>query len=271
VGLAPVLTALLLGVSLSMPDETVLEQAGAAFAEGIQARQRNQDAQNHFRQAAELYAELQARGFHNPALYHNEGNAWLLAGDLPRAILAYRRGLRLAPTDRSLQEALSFARGQVHYQQSGAFARPPVETRPPWLPRIELSWWSFGLLFLGYVVAWGLLTRWQMTRRRQFLHLALGVFGSTLVVTVFLLLATAYEERHHDHPLVVIARDEVYLRKGNGDVYPARYETPLHRGVEARLLYRRGDWLQIELSGGEVGWVPESAALVDVPTDRDLR
>jgi len=27
------------------------------------------------------------------------------------------------------------------------------------------------------------------------------------------------------------------------------------RGVEARLLYARGDWLQIELASGEVGWV----------------
>ena len=28
------------------------------------------------------------------------------------------------------------------------------------------------------------------------------------------------------------------------------------------LLYRRGDWLQIEFSGGHVGWVPGAATLV---------
>jgi hypothetical protein len=57
------------------------------------------------------------------------------------------------------------------------------------------------------------------------------------------------------HPLVVIADDGVLLRKGNGEAYPRRYDTPLNRGVEARLLYARGDWLQIELTSGEVGWV----------------
>jgi hypothetical protein len=36
-----------------------------------------------------------------------------------------------------------------------------------------------------------------------------------------------------------------------------------NRGVEARLLFARGDWLQIELAGGEVGWVPRRLVLVD--------
>jgi uncharacterized protein YgiM (DUF1202 family) len=71
--------------------------------------------------------------------------------------------------------------------------------------------------------------------------------------------------RAADAPLVVIAEDNVILRKGNGLSYPPRYEQPVNRGVEARLRYERGDWLQIELAGGEVGWVPRAVALVDYP------
>jgi hypothetical protein len=63
----------------------------------------------------------------------------------------------------------------------------------------------------------------------------------------------------------VISDDGVLLRAGNGLSYPARSETPLNRGVEARLLYVRGDWLQIELGSGELGWVPREYALVDEP------
>ena len=66
-------------------------------------------------------------------------------------------------------------------------------------------------------------------------------------------------------PLVVIADDGVLLRKGNGLTYPPRYDTPVNRGVEARLLFDRGEWLQIELAGGEVGWVPRRYVLVDEP------
>jgi hypothetical protein len=71
--------------------------------------------------------------------------------------------------------------------------------------------------------------------------------------------------QEQQHPLVVIADDGVLLRKGNGLSYPPRYETPLNRGVEARLLVSRGDWLQIELEGGEIGWVPREYARVDNP------
>jgi hypothetical protein len=62
---------------------------------------------------------------------------------------------------------------------------------------------------------------------------------------------------------VVIARDGVLLRRGSSRAFPPRYETRLKAGMEGRLLFERGGWLQVELSGGEVGWVPRSAVVVD--------
>src|SRR5262249_34338620 len=55
----------------------------------------------------------------------------------------------------------------------------------------------------------------------------------------------------------------VRLRRGGGATSPPRYDTPLNRGVEARLLFARGDWLQVELAGGEVGWVPRRSVLIE--------
>jgi hypothetical protein len=68
-----------------------------------------------------------------------------------------------------------------------------------------------------------------------------------------------------EHPLVVIAEDKTYLHKGNNTLYPRAYETPLNRGVEARLLQARDSWLQIELTGGQIGWAPRENARLDVP------
>jgi hypothetical protein len=62
---------------------------------------------------------------------------------------------------------------------------------------------------------------------------------------------------------VVIADDGVLVRRGNGLAYPPRYETPVNRGVEARLLFARGDWLKIELASGDSGWVPRRYTLLD--------
>jgi hypothetical protein len=41
--------------------------------------------------------------------------------------------------------------------------------------------------------------------------------------------------------------------------------TPLFSGVEARLRFEKGDWLQIELASGEIGWIRCKDALIDVP------
>jgi hypothetical protein len=255
---------LLAVLSVATGGPPVAQAAEEAFAEGVRLRDEPDKARPLFRRSANLFEELRRSGAANPSLFRAEGNACLLADDLPGAILAYRRGLRLAPDDRALQQLLAAAREQVVYKQPGPFARPPVSLRPPWLPRLS----PHGGLLLAcavYAFAWLSLSRWWMVRRGCWLSAALGAFA----VTALLGLAVAVEEnRERDqdsHPLVVIAEDGVLLRKGNGMVYPRRHETPVNRGVEARLLFERGDWVQIELSGGETGWVPRGYVLIDQP------
>jgi hypothetical protein len=246
----------------SVPDADLLAEASAAFRVGIERRDQPAGARAAFLRAAHLYERLHRRGADNAELNRNLGNACLLAGDLPRAILAYRRGLRFAPADRGLQEGLAAARSQVAFPQGDTLGRPPVEQRPPWLPRFAAGWY-LALAFVAYTCACLAAARWWMLRRGRLLALA----GLGFLVALVLLAGLVAEEwRDNDlvaRPLVVIADDGVLLRNGNGLRYPPRYETPLNRGVEARLLFVRGDWLQIELNGGEVGWVPREYTLVD--------
>lgn len=257
-GTAPAPAAQYTGLS----NKAVAERAEAEFAEGVRLRQAEDKARPHFRAAAEGFEELHRRGARNALLYRNLANAYLLAGDLPHAILSYRRGLRLAPGDTELRRNLAEARDLVTYPTGGTFARPAADRLPPWLPRVGPGW-VFAAAAVGYALAWVLLTRWLMVRRRRLLAWGALSLTAAAALTVFLLVLTRGERQQAEHPLVVIADDGVLMRKGNGLAYPPRYDTPLNRGVEARLLFARGAWLQIELSGGEVGWVPRAYALVD--------
>jgi hypothetical protein len=248
----------------SVADAELLRWANEAFAEGVRQRDNADQARPHFRRSADLFEQLRHRGAANPALFRDQGNACLLAGDLAGGILAYRRGLRLAPNNRALQQLLAEAREQVVYAQPDTFARPPARLRPPWLPRLPVS---AGLLLAWafYALGWLGLARWWMLRRGRLLSLGLAA----LVVAALLALAVTVEEmQEHDaeaRPLVVVADDGVLLRKGNGLAYPRRHELPVNRGVEARLLFERPGWVQIELSGGETGWVPQAYVLIDRP------
>ncbi len=152
----------------------------------------------------------------------------------------------------------------MNYASDGGFGRPPDDRRPPWLPRVG-SEWSFAGAAACYVAACFLLTRWLMTRRGRLLAAGVVALVAAAGLTALVVLAVQSEREERDRPLVVVAEDGVVLRKGDGLTYPPRYETPLNRGVEARQLFERDGWVQIELSGGEVGWAPRDSLLIDQP------
>jgi hypothetical protein len=245
----------------SISDVDLLARAEAEFQQGIELRGRSAEATRHFRSATDCYVELRERGHMVAPLCRNAGNAAWLAGDLPLAILSYRQALRLAPRDHEAETNLAFAREQVAYAQNGAFARPAADQRPYAHLVSPLAFLLLGLAFWS-LASWAT-TRWFMTRDPKHRMLAgLALLGAVVA------LVTLFVDRRHSldeaaHPLVVIAEDGLLLRKGNGLSYPPRVATGLNRGVEARLVYDKGDWLQIELSSGEVGWVARKAVLVD--------
>lgn len=248
----------------SEPAWELLTGAEAAFHEGVRLESDSPDeARKSFREAADLYERLREQGYRSADLLHNEGNARLLAGDLPRAILAYRRGLRLAPNNRGLSAGLAHARDSVVHASSDDFGRPPIDHRPPWLPRLAPAW-LLGLAVFLYVLGCAGLTRWLMVHRASWLIVAGIALAGCLVVGAVLVIEERLQGHDVRRPLVVIVEDGVLLYRGNGLGYP-RYEAPLNAGVEAWLLFSRGDWVQIELAGGEVGWVLRQYALVDSP------
>jgi tetratricopeptide (TPR) repeat protein len=242
---------LLLSLAVAMTDADLLADAGRAFAEGLAQRERGQRGAEAFRRAAARFEELRERGVENAELLGNLGNAYLLAGDLPRAVLAYRQALRLSPGDRGLRDRLAFAREQVESGDVSGVGRPPDE---PW-PAIDRRA-ALALAALVYAAGWAALIRgWAKGLRRW-------VLSGALVVLVAA--GGAYYFRPQPEPtVVVVARDGVVLRKGNGESFPPWFDVPLNRGVEASLLYRRGDWLQVELGGGEVGWVHARDVVTD--------
>jgi hypothetical protein len=243
-------------------EDEIRLQAEAAFREGAGLAAKTPDkARQAFARSAALYEQLRQVGVANGELFRNLGNAYLLADDLPHAILAYRRGLHVAPHDLALRRDLAFAREEVRYSPPGNLGRPPIEHRPPWLPRLPawLPYVALGFYALGWLAGF----RWWLVRRGWWLTVGIGCMLAALLTGLGVVYEEWTEAREEYQPLVVIAQDGVQLSRGDWSAPPPRYPTPLNRGVEGRLLFERGRWLQIELSGGEVGWVPAAKVVID--------
>jgi tetratricopeptide (TPR) repeat protein len=256
----PCVAALVLAAAPSA--EELLAWAESAFGRGLAARSHPAEARQAFAEAANAFELLYQSGVQNPDLCRNEAHAAWLAGRLPQAILAYRRGLRLDPQDAALQQELEQARDQVAYP-SAAPVRPPPPAWPAWLPYPSAV--LLLVLALGsYAVGWMMAARWLVARREQ------PVLAAAAAFLIAAVLGGGYAWQQADlaweaqHPLVVVRTAGAALRTGNGPSYP-RHETlpALARGMEGRRLFERGDWLQVEFPGGLIGWVRAADVLVD--------
>jgi hypothetical protein len=247
-------------------NEALVEEATAAYREGLAQRDDAATARRAFQRAADAYRRLEQRGVGNTDLYRNLAQAELLAGDLPRAIRAYRLGLRLAPHDEALQAGLAYARDQVAYPATGALESScrPRERRAliRWLAYDSWLQGAAALYFLGWLAA----ARAWMTRR-----LIWKLATSGLLVAGAGLAAWAYWEREQlleeeqSLPTVVVAENGTPLHRGNGVDYSLRLNDKLPAGAELRVLSERGGWRQVQLAGGEIGWVDAARVLAVGP------
>lgn len=230
-----------------------------SFQAGIRSRGNAANARAQFRQAALHYANMRMKfGVNTVALHRNEGNARILAGDLPGAIIADRRGLALDADDPALNQGLQYARSQVPFASAEDRRRfsPPVEPFQ-WARRYFRQW---GLAASGVFacVGWIGLTRWQMVRHRW-----LAFVGGFALLTAVTGIAARWVEAELRSqqlaiPLVVTSRP-VHLRTGDGQSFPPQVEAPLPAGVEAMVRREWGGWFHVELADGTLGWLPRDA------------
>ncbi len=202
--------------------------------------------------ARELDAQWQ-RGA-TPGIALARSRAHFLSGNLPMAVVALHGGLRLAPYDLELQTDLRLVRDAVNYPES---LDPKHRLRPNATDALRHRIAPFDTFVLGVgfalVAAFGF-AKWYTVRHRwALLFIATGAFGFATAAILFALIRTPPE------PLPIIVVTDTILREGNGHTYPARLAETLPRGAELRELARRGGWLQVELPGGTVGWVPSEA------------
>ena len=61
---------------------------------------------------------------------------------------------------------------------------------------------------------------------------------------------------------VVVVKTTANLHTGNSENYPLHPALPrLAFGAELRQLAERGNWLQVQLPGGAVGWIAAAAVV----------
>jgi hypothetical protein len=236
----------------------LLQEANTAFQQANAAADSPDRARQLYEKAILAYQKIVDQGeVRNAGLYYNLANAYLLKGDIGRAILNYRRAATLDSSDVNIQKNLAFARSRrVDTVEVGA-ERRVLETLFFWHYDFALrTKFLLACLFFAATCMGLIATIW----------LGRGPLVSTVTVLAGVLLVCFFtsvivETSHRANTRYgVITVPEVIARQGDGPNYPPSFKDPLHAGTEFKLIEQRPGWMHIVLSNRAEAWIPDAAA-----------
>ncbi len=206
-----------------------------------------------FAGAAKAYEGVLAQGVTAPELEYNLGNAYLKAGDVGRAILHYRRALKLEPTFESALANIKYARSLTQDVKP----EDPGEGRWSWISRLRLGPSVAAFLLLAVVTAFAAVAALRLTswRGRAGATVLQAVLGGVAVLLVAALIFE-WSQIEGAREGVVVAQD-IDVRSGPGDRYTVSFR--LHPGTEVEILRQTAGWREVRVSDRLQGWMPDDA------------
>ncbi|RHJ91451.1 tetratricopeptide repeat protein [Parabacteroides bouchesdurhonensis] len=207
-----------------------------------------------YNKAIELYENILKSNGESAEIFYNLGNAYYKAGKIAPAILNYERALVLDPGDADARFNLQLAR------QKSVDKIEPVENffLTDWFDTIQNtaaadSWARIGIVcfifFIGCVILF-FFSRWIRLKKVGFY---LG-----LVLLVMVIFANIFAKNQKDE-LVNRKHAIVFTPTVTVKSSPDASGTDLfilHEGTKVSVKSTLGDWSEIELEDGNIGWMP---------------
>lgn len=213
---------------------------------------RNQD----YQQSIELYEAAVAKALQeqkaSAQLYYNLGNAYFRDNRLAKAILNYERALRLDPSDRDIRHNLRYANNRTEDRIESLGTLFLTRWISSLRHRFSSNTWAtvavvLFILFLASVALY-LFVRLLWVRK--------AAFYTGLLLLFLLVMANlfAFQQKRE-----FLSGGEAIVMVGAARVNASPDENSnqlfeLHEGTKVKIRNRDGNWYEIEIANGSVGW-----------------
>ena len=214
--------------------------------------------QGKYSEAATAYHRLLGTNATSATLYFNLGNAWFKAGQVGRALAAWRQAERIAPRDPDVRFNLEFGRKQV--SGSSSLGSPKWKR---WFSGLTLDAWSLAASAAFWLFFLLLAVRELRQSSRKMLTLP-----AALAAGLFLCFATAsvlaYNQSRIITGVVIVPQGVVRY----GPLEESQVHFQLRDGSEVTVLDEKPGpasqppWVQIEDAARRRGWVKQDQILV---------
>jgi hypothetical protein len=199
-----------------------------------------------FAEAARSYESLLAQGVRSFSVYYNLGTACFRAGQLGRAVAAFRQAETLSPRDANLRADLQFVRKKVNGEDKSPV--PLWQSWFTWLTLDEGAMLAAVALWVWFALLAAREAKPSLRKRLSGFTLAAGVFtvvlGACLAISVYV--------REGGVSAVVVVREAVVRF---GPLEEAQTAFHLGDGSEVSVRDAKDNWLQVRDSSKRIGWV----------------
>jgi tetratricopeptide (TPR) repeat protein len=210
-----------------------------------------------YNNAVELYEKILAGGYESAGLYYNLGNAYFKLNDIASAILYYEKSLKIRPGDENTEFNLKVCQTKTIDK---------IEELP--VPFYKRFW--AGLRILFSVNTWGILiiiaislalicAALYLLAGRVWIRKTTFWLGFIFLLCTALSATVAYSQYAHlkDTPEAIIFDPTVHV-KSSPDINSTDIFV-IHEGTKVRITDHLGEWKEIRIANGSVGWVKAAA------------
>jgi tetratricopeptide (TPR) repeat protein len=205
-----------------------------------------------YSEAIGRYLDLVQRGYRDPSIFYNLGNAYFKMGELGRAILFYEKARMLLPRDDDIQKNLAYANSlaidRIEAKSSGLFSLWQRVTDFLTLNELTII---FSVIYLILNFLGILIIRKKEAAVRQRLFQLLILFSVMFILAGGILFYRIYEFKVAQ--CGVITSRAVEVKSGPEPNLATLFS--LHEGTTFSIHQQRGDWFQITLKNGLIGWL----------------
>ncbi len=242
------------GQERAVEQGVMVERAQELFEQGV-ARVKDDPglARELFGQSAAMFEAVVREGnINNHRLETNIGNANLLAGDVGRAVVHYRRALKLSPADERARAGLESARGRVLQRVEKSMVNRAIDAFFWWRGFVPRGW----VLLIaggGYVLGWvGVIVRRIWSEHFDRGWVIAGCFVASFAAGGMLI---GEQVVLYGVDEAVVVQEAAGYNGPDAQAYEKTFQAPLEPGVEVVVEEERGDWVLVRLGDGRSTWV----------------
>lgn len=232
------------GVSVQS-NEQLISEANKAYTDG------------KYKNAIEFYEKILTNGYESFELYYNLGNAHFKMNNFPYAILYYEKALELNPNDENTEFNLKIANSKIidkieevpqPFYRKWFITVSNIFTMNVWAVVIIITFIIFLFLIIIYLISYSV-------RIRKFSFWLAAVV--LLFFVMFNYLAYNQYNRVKSSFEAIIFDPSVNVKSS-----PDEKSTDIfviHDGTKVKIRDRVGDWVEIYIANGSIGWIKASA------------